>query len=138
MAAQKRPLGPITFDKDSKRSREESGAPRTPPSKEEEDFDKLIRFHVSQMVSDDAPPDKLGAEDLAKMLQVMRSNEIPYFGTTKMPDKYLDIEHCRKAISDINPLVDALRDAHHRKSYYRIRSMGKCSPISESAYLTPY
>ena len=139
-APQKRPLDPvITSGQVSKRSREESGVPTPTPSQDEKKFDRSIRFLFSaELGLEDVPSDQLGAEDLAKLLQLMSCHEMPSFGTAKMSDQYHQMEHCRTAIRDINGLEDALRDGHNKKSYYSIRSISKCSPVTQSTHLTPY
>ena len=103
------------------------------PSEGEKLFDSMVKSFVAKM----GPSDKLGVEDLTKMLKGICSIEKLVFGTNRLSEQYHKIEHCQTVIGDINGLEDTLRDAHKKSSYYSICSIGECSPISQSANLTP-
>ncbi len=98
---------------------------------------RYVGDQLSRAKLRDIPSAKLTDKNLATILHIIyRVQSI--FETRAMNREFDDIKSCQKAISTISGLADTLRDAHDQKSYHRICSMGKCSPISQSTHLTPY
>src|SRR5258708_17192114 len=85
----------------------------------------------------DIPSAQLTNESLAAILNIIHDAQC-FIKPRTMDGEFRNIDSCQIAIGTVSGLADALRDAHDKKSYYRICSMGKCSPISQSMLLTSY
>ena len=100
-------------------------------------FTHLVGCGLSVEQLSDIPSAQLTNESLATILNIIHDAQ-RFTKPRTMDGEFKNIDSCQIAISTVSGLADALRDAHDKKSYYSICSMGKCSPISQSTLLTSY
>ncbi len=101
-------------------------------------FAEVVEYRLSVKKLRDVLSARLTDENLATILNTIYKTQI-FFEMGLMDDKFNNIDSCQRAIRTVSGLADALRNAHSKKSYYSICSMGKCSHISQCMHnLTPY